>query len=1240
MRTQAAPKESAAHATQPFFSARSTPGPAFFAPTVQMKCAGCAEEEMLQRQPETQERLVQAKCASCNDAPILQPKLSIGTPGDRFENEADQMANTVMRAPDPGAFAPQISALEPPRLQRDAAESCSVKDEPKAPNEEEEGTEDVHQDDQAAEAAAEADAATTPVSPKRDSGEVSPPGDMESRLDSSRGGGNSLAGDTRNFMETRFGYDFSGVRVHTGATSENLNRDVRSLAFTSGSDIYFGSGQYRPDTDSGKHLLAHELTHVVQQSGSRGDGVVREKSDPNTIAMAREDKPYYGGSWGSGTATHGLIERMLRDHDKQLVTEAAIPGANRFGPKLNLVGVADLYKSKPAHTVTGVKAQKDAETEDNFLNMDNTDSKGTQPAVDSSPSLTGTKAAGRTWVGDFPSEIWLGEIKPFSTSKLQAGMAQLFSYTAGYQAFVRQANKVNAGKTSAGITVHRLDLSIPDYLNLDNWETQHASTTAKSISGDKMTRLWIGSAGNGLYLYAALPAGGGAAPPKAYFDQLADMKSKVLVPLKEPAKKTDLMKRGIQRKTSDRGPSYWPDRARDWETARSTWGTAFRTYSKTADVKSHRDKIRFEKALGRHGRSLKAGEKKEVKDYKSLMFWSGRGGKLLGRVRFLLGGAWDKALAVFEQMKEKMTGIRSKVKGISDKALVKVGWASRLIQAVVAVCKVAFAAFITESFNFFAECFHSAMDKVIEKFQAELNERFGEEICRARKLFEDSKQKLEDEWGGVIRQVEALVEAIQNVKRWMDIATAAVDLIRIGVQIISCLSPPGLGCLWGLVAQLGIGAMVGIVVGTQWFNDKIITPNVRALLREYVAPSYQKMINWALGDSLKEYHCHVADDAIPSMKFEAQGGLADGSAELRAHRDAWEADNESEILKDLQTVFEKPGGKKVSRAELLELAKKIQDSKLSKEQLKELIERTRNPATGKLKLESAVHEAGSEQMPPAPVPKVRNIDYPIARRQNAVYQKMRAWDPATFVKQPDISFEAAQEKFLAALRADSAAVEGRVLVDSDEFANAVYDMQEALHLKADGILGDETLIAFYDRNKKKPDLFYKEATKAIEEKKVADAERAANAKAAKDKAAADKGGGGQPVAVPAALPPSVKVINANQAVPDNQSEVVPKGINIQIAPSAWALMTWTDQPRREYKMKSTPSYVSLDIHVNQKHEYRIEYVAVKKIYIANLYGAGCYWNLALDMQDGIKVQTSNGPLVKLSMMWCLPEEKQ
>lgn len=1165
---------------------------------------------------------LQAKCAGCDqEPPKLQTKLTIGAPGDRFEQEADHMADTVMRSPDPRATPLQPSSVRPLEIQRESTESCSISEEPKEPDEVDEAQEDVDPDDDK----------ETPVSPKRNSGDVSPPDDMENRLDSSRGSGRALSGNTRDFMETRFGHDFSGVRIHNGATSEHMNRDVRSLAFTSGNDVYFGAGQYRPDTDSGKRLLAHELTHVVQQSGAGASrGVVREKSNPKAIAR-REDKPYYsGGAWTSGTATHGVIERLLRDHDDQLVTEAAIPGADRFIPKLNLIGVADLYKSSPAHTVTGVKAYKDADTDDRFVNMNNTDSRGTQPAVDSFPARSTTTkktAGGRSWIGDFPEKVWIGEIKPFAFGKLRAGINQLNSYSHGYQDFVRQANKVNGGQTRASIEVDRLPLKIPAYLDFDNWASQQ-KTPSKSTSADKKTRLWVANAGSGVYLYAALPADADVTPPQAYFDHLAELRKAVVGPLSEPAKKTARMKfispstklaitsagggsgaeRRVQRDTSERGPNYWSDRAGNWEKVRFDWGTRFRSYAGTG-LKSQRSKVRFEKALGRHGRALKPVEKKEVKEYKSLMFWSGRAGKFLGKVRFLLGSAWDKALAIFEKMKAKMGDMRKKVAGIKEEGMVKVGWANRLIQVIVAVCKAVFSSFISESFNFFADCFHAAMDKVVEKFQAELDEKFGEQICRARRLFEQSKQELETQWGDVIRQIEAVISAIQDVKRWMDIATTAVSLIRIGVQIISCMSPPALGCLWGLVAQLGIGAMVGLVVGTQWFNDNIITPNVRSLLREYIAPHYQNLINRVLGDGLKEYHCHVADDAIPAMNFEAKGGLPTGSAELRSHRDAWESDNEPQILKDLGQVFEKPDGKKISKEEFLELAKKIQDSKLTKDQLKELIERSRSPTSGKLKLDEARKNAAKDETPPVAPPRTRKIDYPKAREQNVTYQKMRGWDPVTFVAQPGIN------------------------ADSDEFANAVYDMQASLSVKADGILGDETLVAFYDKNKKKPDLHYKEATKAVEEKRAAELERAARDAAARGKTATDSKAKVQPLAAVPTLPAYVRVVSAHSVAAASKDDHIPQGAHINVYVVNVASYV-TAAPDGDV-VKPAPQFIQLDVWVDKKHMYRLTNVAVSRLYISEVFGAGfCTWTLWLEMTDGFTLDTGSGLLTLHAANWC------
>lgn len=98
---------------------------------------------------------------------------------------------------------------------------------------------------------------------------------IASSLQSSKGTGRPLPDHTRSWMESRFGTDFSNVSIHTDAKSVQLNRELNAQAFTHGRDIYFNKGKFDPDTDGGKRLLAHELTHVIQQDG----GIHRSCSD-------------------------------------------------------------------------------------------------------------------------------------------------------------------------------------------------------------------------------------------------------------------------------------------------------------------------------------------------------------------------------------------------------------------------------------------------------------------------------------------------------------------------------------------------------------------------------------------------------------------------------------------------------------------------------------------------------------------------------------------------------------------------------------------------------------------------------------------------------------------------------------------------------------------------------------------------------------------------------------------------
>ncbi len=91
--------------------------------------------------------------------------------------------------------------------------------------------------------------------------------DIEQTIQSKRGGGHAMDSGVRQQMESGFGRDFSGVRVHTDSDADALNKNLNARAFITGSDIFFRGGEYRPGNSSGRELLAHELTRVVQQGG-------------------------------------------------------------------------------------------------------------------------------------------------------------------------------------------------------------------------------------------------------------------------------------------------------------------------------------------------------------------------------------------------------------------------------------------------------------------------------------------------------------------------------------------------------------------------------------------------------------------------------------------------------------------------------------------------------------------------------------------------------------------------------------------------------------------------------------------------------------------------------------------------------------------------------------------------------------------------------------------------------------
>lgn len=121
-------------------------------------------------------------------------------------------------------------------------------------------------------------------------GEATVSPEIESAIEGARGKGEALNPGVRLQMESAFGSNFSGVRIHTGAEAHSLNQAVNAVAFTTGSDIFFSQGTYNPASSSGRELLAHELTHVVQQGAAPAVGGQAQRVVQRFCPACEEEK--------------------------------------------------------------------------------------------------------------------------------------------------------------------------------------------------------------------------------------------------------------------------------------------------------------------------------------------------------------------------------------------------------------------------------------------------------------------------------------------------------------------------------------------------------------------------------------------------------------------------------------------------------------------------------------------------------------------------------------------------------------------------------------------------------------------------------------------------------------------------------------------------------------------------------------------------------------------------------------
>ncbi len=138
--------------------------------------------------------------------------------------------------------------------------------------------------------------------------------DLSSQINSSRGSGGSLDNGVAETMGQHMDYDFSGVNVHTDANADRLSRSIGAKAFTTGNDIFFKEGAYNPSSSDGQSLIAHELTHVVQQDGQAPSGGNLSVGPANDSYESEADS--VASSLGSAGGEMATAQRQTADEEE------------------------------------------------------------------------------------------------------------------------------------------------------------------------------------------------------------------------------------------------------------------------------------------------------------------------------------------------------------------------------------------------------------------------------------------------------------------------------------------------------------------------------------------------------------------------------------------------------------------------------------------------------------------------------------------------------------------------------------------------------------------------------------------------------------------------------------------------------------------------------------------------------------------------------------------------------------
>lgn len=1012
----------------------------------------------------------------------VQPQLEVGAVNDPLEAEADTMADRVVR--------------------REAAASAFETD-----------TEVQAQ-----------------LQVGADGGAAGP--ELSAGIDRARGAGASLTPDVQDRMEDSFGVDLSGVRVHTGAASARMNDEIGARAFTHGTDIHFNTGEFSPNSREGTRLLAHEMTHVVQQNAGlrRKPAVRRQVHRKATDDLIQPSRKLFGPAglteFPKGTGIHAEILPVFigktRGSKKQgpnpnadLLIEPQVPGANSRGLSITRFGAPDFYRNSTAIGLVSNGTGFDA------INAGR-DKVAPRPPLTAGGSVEDITGA--------PKRIGLADLKPASLTEELLGVGQLQFYSQGIKNTAKVVNQYQLEKGHSGDwkpdPFIETGLDIPDKLEKPDvsdgvsggalWVYEY-SNTGKSRVHDRVTgfkgSVVVHKSGSpGIYSYEWVPSViPGSIGNPAVVKLVADLENDVVPLLKsgwEVKKKAKpgvqrpvrratkkVPPRGLQRKTSDVGAQR-PALRRAMVQRAAKPHVPFNDKPYNQAFKAWNEKVDDQKVLGTKAKpgddifdtlhevkkrtdtkiAYPTPDTNKVKEtdkaFRKIRHWR-KFGHLYVWFRKRFDRVWGKLSKFGQTIKDKVSRLRRTV-GSSGFG----NWIKAAAKALLKVFKTYAAWAITE-----------ISDKLLDSLQEGVT-NVGTALMNAA-LPEGAKSKIEEikEAGatidgfinGSVQDLEkkifgdkiGMMEDLQKIMSFVGPITDIINIVKWGVKIAACAAPPLVGCLWNLAIS-ALEFAFAKILETCWFGKKVFG----WMKSNATLPGISTL--WKFPNDVATLVVEKANGLF------ALPGLPEGT-KLFADIPPINENSFNQYSGDCGGGGGGSGPEPtIEQRELMRIAEAVGEEKFNAF-LEMMSKRGAGPTVQltlerihALKMEEVIKGLTAQQM--LDIANGAKVETTVPIEEFLKSIKTHTPAEQERIAKRDIDYEKARRNnpiYEGRLKWDAKKFveeDRNISVDSKEFADAVHDAQEVLGMKKpDGMMGPNTVKEYYEKNRQPRDEAYKNA---------------------------------------------------------------------------------------------------------------------------------------------------------------------